>query len=64
MSAVLDRSSAIETLQRMTSRLADSNLTVAEANVLRPQIFRLLDEIGRELGPGPARPEGETHRGR
>ena len=57
MSAVLDRSTAIEALQRMTSRLADSNLTVAEANALRPQIHRLLDEISRV---GLSRAERET----
>jgi len=29
----------------MTSRLADSNLTAAEARLLRPQIQRLLDQV-------------------
>jgi len=45
MSAVLDRSAVIEALHRMTSRLADSNLTAAEARLLRPQIQRLLDQV-------------------
>jgi hypothetical protein len=54
MSAVEDRSAAIETLHRMTSRLADSNLTAAEASVLRPVIHRLLEEIGQAGRADPA----------
>jgi hypothetical protein len=39
-------SPAIEALQRLTSRLADSNLTIDEANLLLPLIQRLVEEIG------------------
>ena len=47
MSAVLDRSAVIEALHRMTSRLADSSLTAAEASLLRPQIQSLLDQVAQ-----------------
>lgn len=45
MSPLPPRSSAIETLQRMTSRLADSSLTIDEANLLLPLIRQLVEEI-------------------
>ena len=45
MSAAMDRSAVIEALHRMTSRLADSSLTAAEASVLRPEIERLLEQV-------------------
>jgi len=41
----MDRSAVIEALHRMTSRLADSSLTAAEASLLRPQIQRLLEQV-------------------
>jgi hypothetical protein len=63
MSAVQDRSLTIETLHHITSRLADSNLTAAEADVLRPMIFRLLGEVDRPARPG-AGPEASPRVGR
>lgn len=45
MSPMSPRTAAIETLHRMTSRLADSSLTLDEANVLLPMIHRLVEEI-------------------
>jgi hypothetical protein len=46
MSPPPSRSPAIEALQRLTSRLADSSLTIDEANLLLPMIQRLVEEIG------------------
>jgi hypothetical protein len=51
MNGVEDRNLPIEALQRMTNRLADTSLTVAEANTLRSMIHHLLDEIS---SPSPA----------
>ncbi|MHC5536962.1 hypothetical protein ACYOEI_01655 [Singulisphaera rosea] len=51
MSAVDDRASAIETLHRMTMRLADLSLTATEAQSLRATIHRLLDEISQQVTP-------------
>ncbi|WP_406695043.1 hypothetical protein V5E97_28790 [Singulisphaera sp. Ch08] len=45
MSVLAHHTSAIERLQRMTSRLADSSLTIAEASLLRSLIHQLMDEI-------------------
>ncbi len=41
-----ERLSSVEKLNSMMSRLADSNVTIAEANALRLVILRLLDELG------------------
>lgn len=62
MSAVLDRSAVIEALHRMTSRLADSSLTAAEASVLRPQIQRLLEEMELSRVSRAAPPLGPSAR--
>jgi hypothetical protein len=48
------RLATIETLDRMTSRLADANLTLAEASALRPEIERLLEQVQQASGPAPA----------
>ena len=56
MSALPLRSPAVETLQQMTSRLADSNLTIDEANVLWPMVQRLVEEIS-EAGSHAAVPD-------
>lgn len=48
------RMTAIETLNRMTSRLADANLTLAEASALRPEIERLLEQVRQASWPAPA----------
>ena len=45
MSPPSHRSPAIETLQRMMSRLADPSLTIDEASHLRSLIHQLMDEI-------------------
>jgi hypothetical protein len=50
MFAVRDQASTIEILRRITSRLADADLTVAEANELVPLVQRLLDELGGSTG--------------
>jgi|GEM_PF-4561483 len=41
-----ERISSLENLSHMMSRLADSNVTITEANALRVVILRLLDELG------------------
>lgn len=51
MSAVDDQASAIESLHRMTMRLADLSVTASEAQSLRATIHRLLDEIGQQVTP-------------
>ncbi|WP_422927107.1 hypothetical protein [Singulisphaera sp. PoT] len=46
MGTIEDRSSKLENLSDMMTRLADSSLTIAEADGLRMVIHRLLDELG------------------
>ncbi|SIO58598.1 hypothetical protein SAMN05444166_5739 [Singulisphaera sp. GP187] len=66
MSVLSHRTPAIETLQRMTSRLADSSLTIDEASLLRSMIHQLMDEISAVV-PAPDRivwpDDGRANRG-
>lgn len=58
MSPLSHRFPAIETLQQMMSRLADSSLTIDEASHLRSLIHQLMDE----LNAGESRASGTTER--
>lgn len=46
MLAYLDQSDLVQTLQGLMDRLSSPDLTVAEANDLRPRLFGLLDTLG------------------
>lgn len=48
MSPLPSRPSVFETLQRVTSRLADTSLTIGEANQLLPLVQRLVEELDAE----------------
>jgi hypothetical protein len=50
-----DKTSVVQTLQRLLDRLSDPDLTAAEAQELRPHLFRLVESIdadGRTIASG------------
>jgi len=51
MSAYPDQSELVQTLQGLMDRLSSPDLTVAEANDLRPRLFGLLETIDGMTSP-------------
>ena len=53
MLAYIDQSELVQALQGLMDRLSSPDLTVAEANDLRPRLFGLLDTIDGQTPTNP-----------
>jgi hypothetical protein len=52
-----ERSPVVQSLQNLTDRLSAPDLTAAEAAVIRPRLFRLLDSLEPETPRRPSSPD-------